>query len=420
MQSFESKLFWEAIIIRILYLHQYFNTPKMPGPSRSYQIARRLVSYGHQVTMVTTLRQEGGHEQRTWFQTEEDGILVHWLPLPYSNKLSYYERIKVFFKFAWRASIKAAAIDCDLVYATSTPLTIALPAVYAKKRLKVPMVFEVRDLWPELPIAVGAIKNPLIKAAAKQLERFAYRNAEQIVALSPGMKEGIVNTGYAADNVTVIPNSCDIEFFDKGLEQGEKLRSSYEWLQDRPLVIYTGTIGIINGVDYLARLSGAVRDLDSEIRFLVIGSGHGENNLREVAEKYAVLNKNFFIFPRVPKYDIPGWLSAADMATSLFVDLKEMWSNSANKFFDALAAGKPVAINYGGWQAGILEATGAGLVLDPKDIEASAELLTGRIRDIKWLESARIAAKNLARDSFDRNKLAKTLESVLLEAVEGK
>ena len=403
--------------MKILYLHQYFNTPEMAGGTRSDEMGRRLVSYGHQVHMITSYRKEDRAEHNSWYQTEEEGIEVHWLPVPYSNKMSYKERIQAFFKFAWRAAAKAASIECDVVFATSTPLTIALPAVYASKKQKVPMVFEVRDLWPELPIAIGALHNPAAKMGAKWLERFAYRNSKRIVALSPGMKEGVTKTGYPAEKVEMIPNSCDIGFFNVGPEPGKQLRKEYEWLQDRPLIVYTGTIGIINGVDYLARVAGAVWEIDEEIRFLVIGEGKGKERLTGEAEKQGVLGKNFYLLPQVPKQQMPVWLSAADIATSLFVDLKEMWANSANKFFDALAAGKPVAINYGGWQAEIINESGAGLVLDPNDVESSAKILVEKIRDKEWLENAGSAAKSLAKERFDRDKLAKELEETLIAAL---
>ncbi len=407
--------------MNIVYLHQYFNTPKMAGGTRSYEMARRLVEYGHRVDMVTSYRQEDIPEGETdgWFQSEESGIRVHWLPVPYSNKMSYRQRIKAFFRFAWGAARKAASIEGDLVFATSTPLTIALPAVYAARKKKLPMVFEVRDLWPELPVAIGALKNPLLIMAARMLERFAYKHAKQIIALSPGMKEGIVKTGYPAGRVEIIPNSCDIDFFDLGPEPGRQLRAKYQWLGERPLVIYTGTIGIINGVDYLARLAGAVWEMDPEIRIVVIGEGQGEEKMFAEAEAVGVLDKNFFVLPNMPKEKVRAWLSAADLATSVFVDLREMWNNSANKFFDALASGTPVAINYGGWQQEILEETGAGLILDPHDLDAAAGLLAEKLRDKKWLVEAGRAAGQLARERFDRNMLAKKLERVLIEASNG-
>ena len=130
--------------MKITYFHQYFVTPDMPGGTRSYEFARRLVDMGHEVNMITTWR-EPDHRKH-WFETEESGIRVHWLPLPYSNYMSYGERIKSFMIYAWCSAQKAASLETDIVFATSTPLTIALPAIYTARKKKVPMVFEVRDL----------------------------------------------------------------------------------------------------------------------------------------------------------------------------------------------------------------------------------------------------------------------------------
>ena len=145
--------------MRITYLHQYFNTPDMSGGTRSYEMARRLVARGHEVNMVTSWRTDDGRKKP--FETVEDGIRVQWLPVPYSNAMSYAQRLVAFGRFVVASTRRAAALPSDIVFATSTPLTIALPAVYAARRQRVPMVFEVRDLWPELPIAMGALRNPV-------------------------------------------------------------------------------------------------------------------------------------------------------------------------------------------------------------------------------------------------------------------
>ena len=175
----------------------------MAGSTRSYEMARRLVDAGHEVHMVTSNRNSNKNKNRQWYKTIESGIQVHWIQIPYSNNLSYNDRVKAFFKFAIKASTKAASLVGDVVFATSTPLTIAIPGIFAAKLNRIPMVFEVRDLWPNLPIAMGAIKNSALIFAARQLERFAYRYSTRIVALSPGMKEGIVATGYPSENATV-------------------------------------------------------------------------------------------------------------------------------------------------------------------------------------------------------------------------
>ena len=403
--------------MKITYLHQYFNTPQDSGGTRSYEMARRLVAAGHNVTMVTSARNaavRGG-----WFVTTEAGISVHWLPVPYSNQLSYAERIRAFFRFAAQAAQRAAQIPADVLFATSTPLTIALPAVCASKRQNAPMVFEVRDLWPELPIAIGALRGALPIAAARQLERFAYQNAAAIVALSPGMKAGVVDSGYPAEKVTVIPNSCDIDLFTVAPSAVRAFRAQYEWLQDRPLVLYAGTLGLINGAGYMAEIAATLLPSQPEVCFLVVGDGMQRSAIEEKSRALGVLNRNFYMLDRLPKQEMPVLFGAADISTSLFVDLPEMWANSANKFFDGLASGACIAINYQGWQAELLAESGAGFVLPPADPQVAAALLAQALDNPGYLQRAGAAALALARSHFDRDMLAAQLEQVLAGVAAG-
>jgi glycosyltransferase involved in cell wall biosynthesis len=399
--------------LRIIYLHQYFNTPSMAGGTRSYEMARRLVAAGHDVQLVTSDRSGSGDG---WYETEEAGIRVHWLPVRYSNAMTYRERLRAFGAYALAAGPKATALGGDIVFATSTPLTIAIPAVYASKRLGAPMVFEVRDLWPEMPIAVGAIRGPL-KGPARWLARFAYRNAAQVVALSPGMRDGVVRYGYPPERVHVIPNGSDLDLFAPDPVSAARFRRSREWLRERQLVLYAGTLGRVNGVDYLARLAAEVLPLAPEVRFLIIGSGQEESKVRDEAARLGVLDRNFFMLGRQPKREVRNAFAAATLSTSCFIDLEEMWSNSANKFFDSLASGTPVAINYGGWQASLLEQYGAGLVLAVDDMAAARDRLLEALADSSWLKRAGAAARRLAEEKFSRDLLAGRLEGVLLRAV---
>lgn len=399
--------------MRIVYLHQYFNTPDSPGGGvRSFEIARRLVLQGHDVTIVTADRQPGAVRR----ETHESGIRVHWIPVEYQNEMSNPQRVASFAKFAIRSAITAANIECDLVYASSTPLTIIFPAVVAKLRRRVPLVFEVRDLWPELPIAVGALSSPLTITASRALERFAYWAADRIVALSPGMRDGVTRTGYPSQHVLVSPNASDVDFFDVSAAHGRDFRARHDWLQDRPLVIYVGTFGLLNGVDYLAQVASEVRKLEPEVRFLAVGSGRGYDEMRRVAERHGIWEETFFTIERVPKREVPAIYSAANLGTSLFIDLPEMQANSANKFFDCMAASTPIAINYGGWHAETVEAHGAGVLLSPSDPKAAAASIMGCLNDSEWLAESALAARNLADTAFNRDLLTEELEAFLLDA----
>ena len=403
--------------MRILYLHQYFNTPAMSGGTRSYEMARRLVAAGHEVHMITSKTNPSSLE-KTWIETNEDGIHVHWLPVPYSNKMSYSERIWAFIKFMWEALWKTHKIKCDVVFATSTPLTIAIPAIYASWSKKVPMVFEVRDLWPELPIAMGALKNPLIISLAKQLERLAYRHATSIVALSPGMKDGVLREGIEAERVTVIPNSSDVELFNIVPDNPKWIHQRLGIPDSCHLVVYTGTLGRVNGVDYLVDVAYEMKKISSAVHFLVIGDGVERERIERKAKETGVLGDNFSLWDKLPKKDIPKVLKVATLATSVVIPVKELENNSANKFFDALAAGCPIAINHGGWMADIIRENQAGIIMPYGDRQRAARVILDFVSDSEKIAFAKKATFQLALLEFDRNKLAKTLEKVLTQSTQ--
>lgn len=350
-------------------------------------------------------------------ETNIDGIDMTIIPVTYANNMSFSARMLAFARFALMASRYAMRYPTDVIYATSTPLTIALPGIAGKLRWRVPMVFEVRDLWPELPIAVGALKQPVLRWLAYALEWVAYHAASHVVALSPGMAEGVIKRGIDSARVTVIPNSSDVDKFALPPGSGAPIREKLGLTPDQPLVVYTGTFGLINNVGWLVDVAAALRQRAPDVHFLLIGSGAEWEKVREKARALGVLDVNLSLWEPVPKAHMPLVLSAATVATSLFQPLKPMWNNSANKFFDALAAGKPAAINYGGWQADLLNETGAGIVLPDDDIAQAAQMLDAFVHDAARLASASDAAHHLAYTRFNRDTLAMQLENVLTKVV---
>lgn len=391
----------------------------MSGGTRSYEMARRMVAAGHEVHMVTSYREEDSNK-KGWFTTNEAGIQVHWYPVPYSNHMSFFQRIKAFFSFAFAARNKAASLQSDVVFATSTPLTIALPAMFTARKLKVPMVFEVRDLWPEMPIAMGALKNPALQFFAKQLERCAYRNSTAVVALSPGMKEGVVKTGYPATQVAVIPNSSDNVEFKYNSDAAKLFRSERTWLGDKPLLIYAGAFGKMNSVTYMVKLAIELKKLNSEIKILLVGEGAEKTKIISEAKAAKVFESILFVENPIPKKDVPALLSAATMASNLVADLPEARANSANKFFDTLASGKPIFLNHGGWMHDLVKAHDCGLAMWQQPVELVAQELNSKMNDSEWLSKAGLSARTLAEQEFDRDKLANQLITVLKLAVENK
>jgi glycosyltransferase involved in cell wall biosynthesis len=396
--------------MRIIYLHQFFNTPAMSGGVRSYDIASSLVKNGHTVHMVTSARE--GIYKDGWTFTNEDGINTHWITLPYSNKLNYLKRLKSFFLFAFYSAKKGSSLEGDIIYASSTPLTIAIPALYISWRKSIPMVFEVRDLWPEVPIAIGILKNPFIKYLAKTLERYTYKKSEAVVALSQGVKNGVINAGYDENKVFVIPNFSNIKLFNSGLT-GEKFRIKRKWLNDSPLLVYTGTFGLINGLTYLVDIAEKLLFLNSNVKILLLGHGREFGSVESYAREKNVLNNNLFIEPSIKKEELPEVLAAADLASNIVINVPELWNNSANKFFDALASGTPVLVNGKGWQAELINKTKSGIVTYGMSLEQSAKTIDDFLHNKNLLKNSSRNALNLSKECFDKDKLVKQVEEVL-------
>jgi len=403
--------------MKIIYLHQYFNTPKMSGGVRSYDIAKHLVDNDHIVEMVTTNRELS--ERGGWKVSNEDGINIHWFSLFYSNKLSYFKRLVAFFSFAYHAAKKGSKLQGDVVFATSTPLTIAIPALYISWKKSIPMVFEVRDLWPDVPIAVGVIKNPVIKYLAKWLEKYTYKKSKAVIALSDGMRDGVVKAGCEEDKVVVVPNFSNRELFNSSVT-GEKFRAEKVWLKDSPLLVYTGAFGMINGVDYLVDVAEQLLLLSSNVKILLVGHGKEYDAVKSYAKEKCVLNINLFVSSNVKKSELPEILAASDLASNIVIDIPEVWNNSANKFFDALASGTPVLINGGGWQADLINRNNAGVVTYGLSVEEAAKKIDDFLHNKALLKESSQNTLNLSVKYFDKEGLVKKVEQVLYFSVNQK
>lgn len=402
--------------MKLIYIHQYFNTPKDNGSTRSYEFSRRLVEMGHEVHIVTSKRDTNKYSFR-WKTATLDNIWVHQIPIPYSNKSSFFKRILAFCFFLVASSFKVVSIKCDLVFATSTPLTTIVPGIVAKKFHKVPLVFEVRDVWPKIPIALGVIKNRLVIRFLKALEKYSYSQSDAIVALSPDMKRDIVEICGSSNKVAVIPNSSDIELFNNYERLTEAKFKDLRSPGCRYLV-YTGTFGRVNGLIYLVKLAFALKNIDSNVKILLFGDGAEKQYLEEKASELEVLNDTIYFHEPTPKSELPMILSQADICANIVMDVPELFGNSANKFFDTLGAGKPILLNHTGWMKDLVDHFSCGIVTADMSFEGAAELLHQKLNDDIWLSRTGENAFALAVEFFNREthalQLCQIFESVLI------
>jgi glycosyltransferase involved in cell wall biosynthesis len=282
------------------------------------------------------------------------------------------------------------------------------------------MVFEVRDLWPEIPIAVGALKSPLTKFLALWLEKISYKNSKTIIALSNGMKDGIIKKGYPAKKINVITNLSNTrayEEMDKDKDLGIRINNYFAEPLDK-LVIYTGAFGHVNDVKYLIKIAGVLKNINSKIKFIIAGEGVEQQNIYSISKELGVLDSSVFIIDPLEKAKIPLLYSKASIVSSLFINLEELWNNSANKFFDGLAAGKPIMINYSGWQRALLEEYNAGFYVPFDDHLKGAEILDKIVNNNELSKNMGFSAKKLANQHFSIDVQYPKFEKILKSVIE--
>ncbi len=401
--------------MRVTYIHQYFTTPEQGGGTRSYEMARRLVRMGHTVQMITTSRGSGF---QGWRVRKVEGFQVHELGVPYTNHMGMARRIGAFLHFAGAASVRVARVPADVILATSTPLTVAIPGVVGSVVRRCPMVFEVRDMWPDVPIALGVLKSPITKALSRLLERTAYARARHIVALAPGMRDDIVAKGVDLRKVSVISNGCDLNLFQADPSARDEVKRMLPGLGNGPLIVYAGTIGRANGLGYLIEVAGHMRLLAPNVRFVIVGDGAERGRVEEQARDADVLGSTTFFVGHLSKQRAAKWILASDIVACMLTGPRVVWKDTvSNKFFDALAAGKPTASNFEGFQSIVARDAGIGIILDPLSTKSAAKQLLCCLEDQDWLAQVRTRSAVLSGGRFNRDVLAGELEAVLRESV---
>lgn len=347
---------------KILYLHQYFNTNNQNGSTRSYEITKFLQSEGYDVTVITGKP----------VHIDED-INIIATNTQYFNSMSFGRRIISFFHYNIMAIYLGTKIkDIDIIFATSTPLTIAIPAIILKKIKKTKLIFEVRDVWPDVPIELGFIKNKILIKILKWFEKYVYDKSEKIIPLSKGMYHNILNKNINKDKLHCITNIANIEQHKYYVNKREHFKKELGY-KDKFLCTHFGAMGYANGLDFILDTAKMIND--DTIHFLLIGEGK---------EKYHLLNRvknehirNVMILESMPKKEVLKYFAITDIGLVVFRQNKILEDNSANKFFDYLASGKPILINYEGWQKEDLLNYQCGFSeLTPKD-------MANKIEDLK-------------------------------------
>lgn len=394
--------------MKILYIHQYFVTPQEPGATRSYWISKELVKRGHHVTVITG-NSESKHEPGRF---DRDGIDVIYVKNLYNNSQTKIQKVWSFIKFIFQSIVVAAKEkDVDLVYATSTPLTIGAVALALRAIKGWRYVFEVRDLWPEFPIQVGAVTNPILIWLLRKFEKRIYKRSEHVVALSPGMQEGVIMAGTPIEKTSMIPNMSKPDiFYPHEVNMDIVKQFGIDLIKFN--VIHFGMLAVANGLDYIIKAAIELKKKgDSSIQFLFMGEGAMQPMLEEMVKENGLNNVRFLGNYKVGV--VAEVTNCCNASITSFKNLPILATNSPNKLFDSLSAGKPIIVNSAGWTKDMVEKDNCGFFVDPEKPEMLADKLL-EVKDNKTLlEEWGKNARRLSVEVYDKAKLSAQVADVL-------
>lgn len=397
--------------MNIVYFYQYFGTPKGGWSTRVFELTRRWVTAGHKVTVVTSLYDKSDLKASGLVSKQDiEGIDVRVINVKISNKHSFLYRIYTFIMFALLSIYYSLTLKYDVAIASSGPITIGLPGLVSRYIRKKPMVFEVRDLWPEGAIQLNLLKSKWMHHIAFWFEKKCYFAASAIIACSEGMAESI-RERYRLPHVYVIPNASDNQLFDSPKYPVELP----EWATNRTIFIYTGSLGLMdNCIQIVKGAEELSKERRKEIVVVFLGEGAEKAELEEYARSKQLDHIKFLGLK--PKEEVVGWLRTSAAAFLVFKDVPVLHTSSPNKMFDAFAAGLPIIQTTQGWIKDLLAVHDCGITVspnNPREMAKAIELITD---DIELRKKKAKNAKKVALEKFDRDKLALEMLDILSDA----
>lgn len=393
--------------MNILIFYQYFGTSKGKWSTRIYEMTRRWVDQGHHVVVVTAPYEKSDIRANRFIERQSvDGIDLIVINSADSNRDGIIKRIWKAIVFSIMSCYFAVTVKSDIVISSSGPITVGLPGLFAKWFRGTPLVFEVRDLWPDGAIELGKLNSRILQKTAIWFEKLCYRNTSLVVPCSLGMKEGVLRKLPSAKTL-VIPNGSDVELFSTVSDLEKIVPEKY---RNKKLFLYAGSLGLMDEVEQVIEGMNLVKD--PNIHLLIIGDGAEREHLEKLVQKYKLANVDFLGI--MPKTEVVKWFSRVEASFVTFKDLSVLHTSSPNKMFDSFAAGVPIIQSTKGWIKDLVDQNKCGINVDPNQPYQFANAMEKVANDKEYREQLALNAKRLAVDEFNRDILAERYLNALL------
>ncbi len=366
--------------MRILYLSQYFPPEAGATQTRAYEMAKTWVELGHSVTMLAEFPNHPSgiiptsYRGKLYERDHMDGIDVIRVWVKASPEKNFRNRMLFYLTYMLNAGLAGLFLALgryNLVYASSPPLFVGGAALALSYLRRTPLVFEVRDLWPESAVALGELTNPRAVAIATRLEEACYHRAVQVVVVTQGIYDRLIQRGYRASLLCLVPNGANIDMFTFDRAGRDRVRRKLG-LEGKFVAIYAGIFGLAQGLETVIETARLLTS-HPEFHILMIGDGPKKGELFALADSLHL--PNLTLLPEKPREQIPAFLSAADVA---LVPLKraEIFKGALpSKIFDAWACERPILLSIDGEARSIVESVQGGVFVPPEDPPKMVEAL---------------------------------------------
>ena len=401
--------------MHILFLTHYF-PPEVNAPAtRTYENARRWVRAGHRVTIITCVPNHPrgvvypGYSNRIWQRDENDGIRVLRVFTYLSANEGFLKRTANYISYMISATLLCSLVqDVDVVVSTSPQFFCGMAGFWVSCLKRRPWVLEIRDLWPESIITVGAIKQRSIIKMLEKLESFLYQKADHIVSVTRSFKLHIIKKGVMPERISVVTNGADFDRFNPMPKQND---TSKEFgLEDKFVVSYIGTHGMAHSLQIVLKAANLLKT-EKQIVFLLVGDGAKRDNL--LKEKEALNLENVLMLPQQPKEKMPEFLAASDACMILLKKSDLFKTVIPSKIFETMAMERPIILGVEGESREIIEKAKSGLCIEPENYQQLAEAVLRLYNNPEFTESLGRNGRQFVKDNFDRDKLADTYLGIL-------
>jgi len=408
--------------VRILFLSHYF-PPEVNAPaSRTFEHCREWVRQGHEVTVVTCAPNHPrgivyeGYRNRLWQREERGGIRVVRLWTYLAANEGFAKRTLNYVSYMISAVLAAPWLPrADVVVTTSPQFFNGLAGYFVSRLKRAPWALEIRDLWPESILSVGAIKNARIIRALEWLERFAYRKADVIVPVTDAFKRYMVERGVPAEKIHVIKNGVDLDFY-RGAEGPNPLAVELG-LEGKFVAAYVGTHGMAHHLETVLEAAERLRPR-RDVVFLMAGDGAERDRL--LAKKEAMGLENVLMLAQQPKGRMPEIWALTGASLVLLKKSDTFKTVIPSKIFESMAMKRPIVLGVEGESRELVGSAGAGLFVEPENAAQLAEAVVRLADDPALCRRLGESGRAFVEQHFDRRVLAGRYAAVLGALVQGR